>query len=152
MGGFKNIFWWIKRQCLDFSLHHFNLQSCAPTPITILLRWGACSKVFRGVSKSMKDHFWRCAVLFDVPPRPLSPGVASEGGKRRLLVAGDRINEARSLLGLMERCVCAGAHCTYAWCAVQRERGWRGVLQNNRSHFRLDSFPPEKDADPSSHN
>lgn len=50
------------------------------------------------------------------------------------------------------RGACVHAPAPMLACAVQRDVGWRGVLQKNRSHFRLDSFPPKKDADPSSYN
>lgn len=50
------------------------------------------------------------------------------------------------------RGACVHAPAPIRACAVQRELGCGGVLKNNRSYFRLDSFPPKKDADPSSYN
>lgn len=50
------------------------------------------------------------------------------------------------------RGACVHAPAPMRACAVQREMGWGGVLKSDRSRFGLDSFPPKKDADPSSYN
>ncbi|KAL2302089.1 hypothetical protein Nmel_009499 [Mimus melanotis] len=60
-----------------------------------------------------------------MPPCPLSPGVASEGGKERLLVVRSRINEPRSLLGLMERCMCTCAFTYACVCWAEGNGMWR---------------------------
>lgn len=40
-----------------------------------------------------------------------------------------------------QRGACVHAPAPMRACAAQREMGCRGVLKNNRSHFRLDHFP-----------